>query len=508
MTSGREHWFTFAVLTVLTIVVLGALAVFWELLRRAYPDGSHGTEIFLLAIAVAACYVFAAARTLSLNRWIPRLLLILLVGLAIRLAWADHPGFSFDVSVNKGWAKSAVMLGLTHSYTEQLNDNQLPSYPPLSIMMFAATGHLYQLLWSPTYDDAAFAYHIAIKLPAILADLGLAVLAFFFLRRWSVAAGLAGATIMALHPAAVHDSAIWGQTDSIYTLALLAALFAASRLRWGWSGALLAAACLLKPQSAPVVPVLLLAAALAGRRPFARFVGCGACLTLLVLLPFAIGGTLDDVIAVYTSTVGHYFNGMTHNAFNVWFALYGAGPILDDSTLFFGIASYRSVGFILFAVALAWILGSMRRQLRWSKGKEQTFALALMLTSALACYAFFLLLTQMHERYLFAYVALGLPLILTGRTGIALYVSTSLVFWFNIFDILPVGGNAAVDALHEFPSRSTFAASVQSMLFVLTCVHVRHFFRTGSKAKIGRMRSALRRLSTKILRVAKPLFDA
>ncbi len=489
------------------IALLCAFTALHFLVQSAYPDASSASTLFSIAgFALIVAYAFSVTGILSLPTWFPRLLTILLVGFAVRIAWADHPGFSYDMSVNKLWTKSAVILGIARSYVEQLNGNQLPSYPPLSIIIFATAGKFYQAIWSPTFDDTTITFHVIIKLPAILADLGITTLAFFFLKRWSVTAGLVGATLYALHPAAIHDSAIWGQTDSIYTFAAFAAAFAASRKQWTWAGVLTAAACLLKPQAAPVFLMLSTIVLFCGYKSVLRYVAGGIGFTFLVLIPFVIGGTLPQAMGVYNQAVGVHFSNITQNAFNLWYSLYGCGTNRDDTQLFLGIIQYRRIGFLLFALAFMWTVSSLRHMLKPAKGNEKNFALAVMLACALASYAFFILLTQMHERYMFAYIALALPLIVTGRRGIVLHLLSSFLFWFNLFDLLAYGGQPVIDFLLELSGRSVFTATLQTTTFVLTCIHVHEYFRREGKSRPGIFASIFVEITNTVSSFLSPFF--
>ncbi len=71
------------------------------------------------------------------------------------------------------------------------------------------------------------------KVPASLADIGLALLVAYALRSrpwWAVI----GAAAILLHPAVIDVSAWWGQYESIYLLSALAAVIFASTVGTGW----------------------------------------------------------------------------------------------------------------------------------------------------------------------------------------------------------------------------------------------------------------------------------
>ena len=89
-----------------------------------------------------------------------------------------------------------------------------------------------------------------LKLPAVLADFGLAACVAWILREKPVWAGI-GAVAVLLHPATWYVSAWWGQYESIYVLAALLAVLFAVGGRDGLAAAAVAVAVLTKPQALP-----------------------------------------------------------------------------------------------------------------------------------------------------------------------------------------------------------------------------------------------------------------
>ena len=110
------------------------------------------------------------------------------------------------------------------------------------------------------------------KIPGILADIGVAWLLFVIVRRWggeldrshagSASApsvlGLAVAALYLFNPGTIFDSAVWGQIDSVGTLVLLATIYALGR---GWTEAAAVGAVvamLVKFQFAFLIPIVVL----------------------------------------------------------------------------------------------------------------------------------------------------------------------------------------------------------------------------------------------------------
>ena len=366
---------------------------------------------------------------------------LLLAGLLLRIGLAHEEGDGFDISVNQGWAKSAVLLGAAESYTAQVDDNMLPNYPPLSLLVFAGTGHAYRALISSEYDSSLLAYRLFIKLPAIIADLLTASLLYVALRRWSTKRYASFAlTAYLFHPAVIYESAVWGQTDAIFTLLLLASPWSYCRTFFVACGALAVCAFLTKAQAVMIAPMLLLALLVhGGWRATLRAAGGGLAAAFVVLLPFLRPETLTAIKDVYLHSVGFY-PILSSAAYNFWWMLFSdASTGFPDTDIFLAGMSFRTVGFLLFGLSQVFILGTLWAQLRRKPGISR-LASALFLAASLSCLGFFLFNTQMHERYLFPLMTFGLPLLFLHQKTAPLYGLASICFFFNLVGYLPYGG--------------------------------------------------------------------
>ncbi len=329
-------------------------------------------------------------------------------------------------------------LGVARSYTEQLDGNMLPNYPPFSLLLFQGTGYLYKWTVSPDYDKNLPAYRTFIKLPAIIADLATAALFFFVLWRWKgIKAGYLGAALYTFHPAVFYDSAIWGQTDGIFTCFLCFALAFFANRKYALSGAFVVLAALTKAQTVMLLPLFaFLFFFHAGWKGLLKGAGSGFVVLCLALLPFALGGALDDVVKVYVGSVGFY-SIVTSAAYNFWWSLLGdAGHSTSSETVLFGIASYKRIGFGLFGLSYLFLLPLVWRRLITLK-PDISRVPYLFAAATFACHAFFLFNTEMHERYLFPFVALGLPAAFISRKSAWLYGVVSLLFLMNLLGWLP-----------------------------------------------------------------------
>lgn len=411
--------------------------------------------------------ILQARKTLTIHRdarryaWMPTavLSLTLVAALFLRLWIAPHEGYGFDVGTNKGWAFSAVHLGPGPSYTQQLKGSMLPNYLPFSLLVFHATGWGYMHTVSPSLDIDAPFFQTVIKLPAIIADL-LTVLVLGLLvarqkkSRWW---GVAAAALYAFHPAPIHDSALWGQTDSIYSLFLVCTF---GTVAYGFSlasGMFMALALLTKLQAASCVPLFIVLALRSGwREALKMFIG-GCIATILVLFPYWLDGSMTSVQNVYTSSVGFY-DSVSSAAYNVWWAMFGdAAGNMHDTSLLFGFLSYRTTGMILWGLSILFPVAVLWRFLKPSPKTGHTVPV-IFFTAAFSVLAFFLWNTQMHERYSFAFLPLGFVVAFTSGRAARLYIFLSLCIYLNLLGWLHAGWFDRL-LFDTFPMLDVFIAS-------------------------------------------------
>lgn len=378
----------------------------------------------------------------------------------MRFALSWHPGYDFDISVYQGWTRSAVELGMAESYVQQVDGNMLPDYPPLYIMVLTGFGHVYKFMFHE-FDLSPVVFRMYIKLPAILTDVFVCALLYSACVTWkkNVTIGLLAALAYAINPAAIYDSAIWGQTDVIYSFCLLAAVCAWSWKKRDLAAVLLACSILLKVQAIVLFPLFgfLL---LKNPRQLLRFTVVGILTMVAVLLPFAAGNVLENVAGAYLGAVGRY-GSVTVGAYNFWWSLLAdRGWQIESTASPFGLLSYSRWAISLFGIIYVGILWIFRKALFVENNFEP-----LVYCSALLAAAFFLFLPEMHERYLFPYIVLGIPLIFMGRHIAFAYWGMSIAFTINLMGVAPL---SFIDKalFTEFDSLDVFVATTQVWLFI------------------------------------------
>lgn len=401
---------------------------------------------------------------------------LLVLGLVLRVFIAGFylplSGLSNDIGAFTAWGIRLASGGPGEFYEA----GYFSDYPPGYMYVLWALGAIGGALGPLVGQDATGGL---VKVPGILADIGVAWLLFVICRRWGgelvdrmrfavrpETLGIAAATLYLFNPGTIFDSAVWGQIDSVGTLILLATIYVLAR---GWTevaaiGAVVA--LLVKFQFAFLVPIVAIVGlrrhllgrstdpAHDGRREPLRVltslaVGFGTL--VVMMLPFGMvlyaplaGGDPQGLLGLLPaadptrSLIGKFveaantYQGLTINAFNLWRNPWsGLGDTFqrgDDTSVAIVLGSiglnWQQVGALLFAVValLALVQVARRDDLR-----------GILLASLLLAIAFFVLPTRVHERYLFPALALAAPLLLAGRSWPWIYAGLSLSFFANIY---------------------------------------------------------------------------
>src|SRR4051794_22684318 len=143
----------------------------------------------------------------------------LVAGVAIRAMLLPADGLRDDLDQFVLWVHGIAVGGLGNAYDQNL------SFPPVMAYIWWLAGAIQPAFQTAT-DASDPAIRALMKLPASLADIGLALLALYALRD-RIAWGVTAAIAILVIPAVFDVSAWWGQYESIYLLfALTAVVFA------------------------------------------------------------------------------------------------------------------------------------------------------------------------------------------------------------------------------------------------------------------------------------------
>ena len=332
-----------------------------------------------------------------------------------------QPGLAGDVDDFLAWARAINADGLGRAYDQPI------SFPPVLPWIWWLLGSVAPGLLNATPNDPTAL--VLIKLPATIADLGIAAIVGWALRDrpgWAVIAVLG----VLLHPAIAYVSGLWAQFESVYVLPMLVAWVLAARGRPGWAAVAVAVSLMTKPQALPlIIPFAAWFLATGGWRGAVRAAAIGLATIALLWIPFVAAsgparylGNLVD----YSSL----FSVLSLRAWNPWWILQsaaGGGDFVADGAAIVGPITFRWLG-----IGIAGILELLVFLWVWRRPSPQTLAWGIAAAALIA----FVGLTEMHERY--AYPALIFLMVLfPDRRAVALWVTLGIVYTLNLVAAVP-----------------------------------------------------------------------
>lgn len=390
--------------------------------------------------------------------------ILLLCGLTLRLWFSPHRGSPGDLNINQNWMTSSANFGFVESFRTQVNGNMWPNHGPVAIGLYAIAEQFYRRTVSSTGVILQPAHMIFSKLPAITFDLLLALLLFLIMMRlYDWKAGLLAAGIVAFHPVLILESALWGQTDVIYSFFVLVSIFCISHQSTMWSGLgglFFALGVLHKPHALLFAPLLLIILLPRWRSLF-LFILISVLTVAMAILPFVIAGHPDSILRIFLNAPSEA-SRLSWRAYNAWWMLFGDNAWERNGlATFFLNTSYRTWGLTCFAGSYAFVLFLVRRRL-WSK---ERFTAGCIAAAAIAL-SFFLFNAGMHERYLFSFVIMGLPMLWQGSRLRTLYIWITSLHYVNLAIVLPL---LSIEGklLALFPALPVFIATQLLIAFFL-----------------------------------------
>lgn len=428
-------------------------------------------------------------------------LAVLLAGLAIRGAALPFPGCVNDIQEFTGWAMLVMQYGLAGLYTHlDPVTGHAVNYPPIYAFVLATTSRLYEAL--RLADPHQHILAMMIKLPATLADMGLCIVTYLIVRRWfSPQRAFVATAIAATTPSIWLISAYWGQVDSLAAFFVVLALYLAISERYVIAWLCLALGVLVKPQPIVIAPLLLLwQLRNQGMSPRLAF-GPAASVTVayLVSLPFAPSPHPLAVFAWLAHLLQggiQLFRSASIGAFNLY-TVVGRFNQSDDVP-FLGVP-LRFWGDAAFAALLAFVAVTLA--MRLSRERDRGARERSLVTACVVVLAgMFVLLTRMHERYLFFAAALVPALWYAGQWERLLGATMMTTFTINCAAILSspafsrhtAAANAAAQSIIISHGRPTawVAVHVISLINVLALAALAYHFGHEAVGARGQRRPA------------------
>jgi len=362
------------------------------------------------------------------------LVALLLVALIVRLLFIGAEGFKNDVSTFESWALTITERPLSEFFAKA----GFADYPPGYFYVLWVIGHLYKLFVHA--DPGWNILKVFVKMPGILMDLVDAALIFAIVRRFASTSWAFGAVaLFAFNPATIFISAYWGQVDSVAAGLVLGAILcvfdAASKdakaatypIVGAW--VLTAASILIKPPAIVLIPLLLafsVATDEKARRLAATVIGVAAAavFTFIATVPFhPTLNPIDEFAWLYgryqfASSVYPY-NSV--NAFNLYAMVH---HFWEPDSQFLLILPQYGWGIVLFLAAIALVVS------RYVQSREPV---AFLEGAMILSLGYFILLTRMHERYVFDAFLLAIPLAALRRRYLWATLALSVTLLANLF---------------------------------------------------------------------------
>ena len=320
--------------------------------------------------------------------------MIFLLALVLRLVLAaNHHGFDVDITDFTSWGNRMLEVGPGNFYS----DDYFSDYPPLYLYCLWFLGFLRKTLALQEYSPAQLAL---IKLPSILADLGIGYLIYkSATKRIGIKSAICLSCIYLFQPAVILNSCLWGQVDSTFTLLLVLVCILLEHDKMLPAFLVFGAGVLLKPQMLIFAPVLILGVAnrvFGEKFSLQELFKCIAyqLLTMLLMLIVSAPFGLEHVIPQYVSTLKSY-NVASVNAYNFWTGLGLNWAELDTVVLGLKCSTWGTIAIVcaaVFSLLIGWVL----------KKAPERFSLM----GAFLIITVFTFSVKMHERYLYPVMAL------------------------------------------------------------------------------------------------------
>jgi len=348
---------------------------------------------------------------------LPWLLAALVLGLGLVLATRVYHNYDV-VDCFLAWARATGGFRPWGVYTPGTGADDC-DYPPLVpyLLTLGEAGRL--AAGAPAVGALAI---LLLKLPSLLAHAATVPLSLRGLARPLGPAGARRAAILlALSPAFFVNAALWGQFDVPLTLFLIAAVAALLCDRPVAAGVGMGLA--LATKLLAIVPVPLLAVWVwrrHGPRELARSTGAGLLVVVILALPHVVAGRGEAMLRAYTGAV-NYYPFRTGEAYNTWYLLdrydvlaRGMSPPLArrDDRPALGPITYHQVGLAAFSLYTVFMLAALARR---------PTPIVLLWTLGMHLFGFFMLPTQVHQRYIVPAVGLLALLAPLSHRGLVLF---------------------------------------------------------------------------------------
>lgn len=349
------------------------------------------TAIHIIAISCITAFFFCYRHIKDGHLKLPKnsLIIAFFCALLLRILFAClYHGFDTDISCFAAWADRILEVGPAGFYDPDI----FTDYPPGYMYVLYLAGAITRFFNIPYLSGP---HLLLLKTPAILCDMAAGILLYKTAKKKLPEAGALLLSLMyLLNPAVFVNSAMWGQVDSVFTLALLIMCLSLCEQKLLYAYISFGIGVLLKPQMFIFTPVLLVGIL---RNVFLKdfstkklfrnlFQGV---LTLIGIVLACAPFGLPKVFTQYASTLASYPYASV-NSYNFW-GLWGLSWTPQDTRFLFLSCETWGIIVILLIVLISLIIGL--------KCKEDN--VCYFLTGAFIIITMFVFSVRMHERYLY-----------------------------------------------------------------------------------------------------------
>ncbi|MFH1739652.1 MAG: NPCBM/NEW2 domain-containing protein [bacterium] len=375
-------------------------------------------------------------------RWVP--VVILLAGFVCRVPYLPQPGFQQDMLYYRSCARYLSEHPITSIYSDANQiEGGVVNYPPVYLFLLQLLGKA--ACWISADPFGTTWFLVLLKGMNVLADLGTALLLYYFVNRGAGSTiGTLALALFWMNPGTIYTGSHFGQTDTIFTFFLiLAAVFVRSFPFW--AGCACGIALGTKMQALPLLPLFFLEPLLRRDcRGMVKLLSGMFFSVVALIMPFFLTDQAGLLVRSCFLEPLRWGTQLTYGAFNLW--QLHADPFVADNLPFlflFGsdgtmsagnplaLLSYHRFGLILFGMSYLFVI------FRWSKMSPQD-ELGLWWALAVVSLAFFFFPTRIHERYLFPFLAFAAPVSAAGGNGRRLFfVVVSVFYLLNLMAVCP-----------------------------------------------------------------------
>lgn len=381
------------------------------------------------------------------------IIIIAVVSAIIHIVCAfKYEGHATDMNCFTAWADMIYQGGIGNFYSS----DAFTDYPPGYMYILYVVGALKQL-----FGISGGAQWLIVKMPAIICDIITGVLIYkIAAKKFDSGISSAIAGMYLFNPAVILNSSLWGQVDSVYTLAVVLMTYMLSRRELIKSYYVFALCIFIKPQAFMFMPLIIFAIIenifLPGFnvQKFLKNLiwGLGAILMIVLLsLPFGF----ENVLHQYTETLASY-PYLTINAFNLWGAL---GQNWTQLTAITNIAGYGVL--VLIVAYAAYIFFKTKHE-----GKYYFCGAVLSLAT-------FMFSTKMHDRYAFPVMVLLLMTFIC-KIDVKVYIMYALTTLMQFFNTAWVLFIYEQDINLYYKSPVIIVASIINLMIFAYFIYITH----------------------------------